>query len=169
MLTVCCVALPPATATDLLVFLCRAALPRISQNTLLSLRFCDLAKCSMPLSCVGKLITVRSPKYTRVHKSFSEKCERWRRANICPTILGHVDGREELTQFQRSQRGYVIFNVSRSGLQAKENVRELSDLENPCLSKNFCFFPPYCKIRFITDRLHGFVGIFTVKNSSQIV
>ena len=79
-----------------LVFLCRAALPPISQDTFLSLRFRDLAECSMPLSCVGELITVSSTKFTRVHKSFSERRERLRCANIYPTILGHLHGREEL-------------------------------------------------------------------------
>ena len=79
-----------------LAFLCRAALPPISQDSFLSLRFLELAECSMPLSCIGELIPVRSPKFARVHKLFSEKRERSRRTNIYPTILGHAQGQEEL-------------------------------------------------------------------------
>ena len=76
--------------------------------------------CRMPLNIVGKLISVSDPRFTRVHKSYSEKRERFHRANIYATMFGHVDGIEDLIQFQRSQQAYVIFNLLRTGLRTKK-------------------------------------------------
>ena len=75
----------------------------------------------MSLRNAGELITVSSPRFMSVDKSFLEKRECLRHAQIFPTIVGNVNGLDGQIHFQRSQLR-ILFSTCREAGCKQENL-----------------------------------------------
>ena len=95
---------------------------------------------SMPLRCVGEIITVSHKKFTAVLRSFVQNRERLRREHQYPVIFRHVDGLNKFFEFPQGQSAYVVLKVSRTGLRLKKTLQKFRKHEILFIEKKFVSF-----------------------------
>ena len=77
-------------------------------------------------------------------------------------IFRHVDGLNKFFEFHQNQSAYATFKVSRTGLRLKKTVGKVSETQNHCLSKKFCFLGnlvTFDILRINLDNLEDFIEL----------